>query len=68
MADLPPKGHQTQSLPEGGRKTMTMVMMMMMMMMMMMIMMTMMTMMIVMCCPHPKGSQTGLAPGEANKL
>ena len=50
MADLSPKGPQTQSAPEGGRKTRTMVMMMMMMMMMMMIMMMMMmTMMIAMC-------------------
>ena len=46
MADLPPKGPQTQSAPEGGRKTMTIVMMMVMMMIMMMMMMTMMTMML----------------------
>ena len=43
---------------------MTMVMMMMM----MMLRMTMMTMMIVMCFLHPKGPQTGLAPGGADKL
>ena len=46
MADLPPKGPQTQLPLEGGRKTMTMVIMMMMMMMIMMI-----TMMMMMCLP-----------------
>ena len=58
MADFPPKGLQTQSAPEGGRKTMTMVMVMMMIMMMMM-MMTIMMMMIAMCFLHPKGPETG---------
>ena len=70
MADLTPKGPLTQLTPEGGRKTMTMViMMMMMMMMMMMIMMIMMMkMMIIMCFLHHKGPQTGLAPRGADKL
>ena len=70
MAGLPPEGPKTQSEPEGGRKTMTMVIMMMMMMMMMiMIMMIMMmTVIIMMCFFHPKGPQTGLAPGGADKL
>ena len=67
MADLPPKGPQTQSAPEGGIKTMTMVIMMMMMMMIMMVMM-MMIMMIIMCFLHPKGPQIGLATGGADKL
>ena len=44
---------------------MTMVIMMMKMMMMMMMMKMMMT---IMCFLHPKGPQTGLAPGGANKL
>ena len=47
---------------------MTMVIRMMMMMMMMIMMMTMMTMMIIICFLHPKGPQTGLAPGGADKL
>ena len=48
---------------------MTMVIIMIIMMMMMMIMMmTMMTMMIIICFLHPKGPQTGLAPGGADKL
>ena len=68
MADLTPKGPLTQLAPEGGRKTMTMVIMMMMMMMMMIMMIMMMTMMIIMCFLHPKGPQTGLALGGANKL
>ena len=68
MADLTPKGPLTQSAPEGGRKTMTMVIMMMMMMMMMIMMIMMMKMMIIMCFLHPKGPQTGLAPGGADKL
>jgi hypothetical protein len=69
VADLTPKGPEAQSAPEGGRKTMTMVIMMMMMMMMMMIMMmTTMTMMVIMCFLYPKGPQTGLAPGGADKL
>ena len=68
MADLTLKGPYTQSAPEGGRKTMTIVIMMMMMMMMMIMMMTTMTMMIIMCFLHPKGPQTGLAPGGADKL
>ena len=46
---------------------MTMVIMMMMMMMMIM-MVTTITMMIIMCFLHPKGPQTGLAPGGADKL
>jgi len=62
VADLPPKGPQTQLTLEGGRKTMTMVMMMMMMMRMMIM------MMIIMCFLLPKGPQTGLAPGGADKL
>ena len=65
MADLPHKGPEAQSAPEGGRKTMTMVMTMMMMMMMIMMGMT---IMIIMCFLHPKGPKTGLAPGGANKL
>ena len=69
MADLTPKGPLTQLAPEGGRKTTKMVIMMMMMMMMMMIMMIrMMKMMIIMCFLHPKGPQTGLATGGADKL
>ena len=68
MADLTPKGPLTQSAPEGGRKTMTMVIMMMMMMMMMIMMIMMMTMMIIMCFLHPKGPQTWLAPGGTDKL
>ena len=47
---------------------MTMVIIMMMMMMMMMMVMMMMTMMIIMCFLHPKGPQTGMAPGGADKL
>ena len=47
---------------------MIMVIMMMMMMMMMIMLMRMMTMMIIMCFLHPKGPQTGLAPGGADKL
>ena len=42
-------------------------MMMMMMIMMMPMMTTMMTMTIIICFLHPKGPQTGLAPGGANK-
>ena len=56
VADLPPKGPQIQSAPEGGRKTMTIMIMMMMKMMMMKMMsmtMTMMTMMIIMGFLHP---------------
>ena len=68
MADPTPKGPLTQSAPEGGRKTMTMVIMMMMMMIMMIMMIMMMKMMIIMCFLHPKGPQTGLAPGGADKL
>ena len=68
MADLTPKGPLTQLAPEGGRKTMTMVIMMMMMMMMMIMMIMMMKMMIIMCFLHPTGPQTGLAPGGADKL
>ena len=49
MADLTAKRLQTQSAPDGGRQTMTMVMMIMMMM----------KMMIAMCFLHPKGPQTG---------
>ena len=44
---------------------MTMVIMMMIMMIMMIMMMT---IMIIMCFLHPKGPQTGLAPGGADKL
>ena len=47
---------------------MTMVIIIMMVMMMMIVMMMMMTMMIIMCFLHPKGPQTGMAPGGANKL
>ena len=68
MADLPPKGPLTRSESEGGRKTMTMMIMMMMMTMMMMMMMMMTMMTIIMCFLHPKGPQTGLVPGESNKL
>ena len=68
MADLTTKGPLTQSAPEGGRKTMTMVIMMMMMKMMIIMMIMMMTIMIIMCIFHPKGPQTGLAPGGADKL
>ena len=60
VADLPPKGPQTQKAREGGRTTMTIISMMMMMMMMLM---TMMTMMIIMYFLHPKGPQRGSAPG-----
>ena len=58
---LPSKGPQTKWAPEGGRKTMTMVIIMMMMM-------TIMTIMIIISFLHPKGPQTGLAPGGFNKL
>ena len=47
---------------------MKMVIMMMMMMMIMIMMIMMMTIMIIMCFFHPKGPQTGLAPGGADKL
>ena len=71
MADLTLKGPLKQLAPEGGRKTMTMVIMMMMMMMMMIMlimMIMMMKMMIIMCFLHPKGPQTALATGGADKL
>ena len=67
MADFTTKGPETQLAPERGRKSMTMVIMMMMMMIMIM-MITTMTMMIILCFLHPKGPQTGLAPGVADKL
>ena len=67
MADLTPESPEAQSALEGGGKLGRMVIMMMMLMMMIM-MMTTMTMMIIMCFLHPKGPQTGLAPGGANKL
>ena len=54
--------------PEGGRKTISMVIMMIMMMMMMIMMVKTMMMMIIMCFLHPKGPQAGLAPGGADKL
>ena len=47
---------------------MTMVIIIMMMMMMMMMMIMMMTIMIEICFLHPKGPQTGTAPGGADKL
>ena len=65
MADVNPKGPEAQSAPEGGRKTITMVIVMMIMIIMKM---TMMTMMIIMCFLHHKGPQTGLAPGGADNL
>ena len=46
---------------------MTMVIINMMMMMMMIMMIMMMTMMIIICFLYPKGPQTGMAPGGANK-
>ena len=61
VPDLPPKEPQTQSAPERGRKSMTIIIMMMMRIMMMMVMMTM-TTMIIMYFLHPKGPQTGLVP------
>ena len=60
MANIPPKGPQTQSAPEGCQNTMKMKIMMMMMMMK--------TIMIIMCFLYSKGRQTRLASGEANKL
>ena len=60
VADHPPKGPQTQSAPEGGRKDMTMMIMTMTMMMMIMMMNLMMTLVIVMCFLHLKGPLTGL--------
>ena len=68
MADLTTKRPLTQSAPEGGRKTMTMVIIIMMMMIMMIMMMMMIKIMIIICFIHPKGPQTGLAPGGADKL
>ena len=62
-ADLPTKGPQTQSTPEGGRKTLTM--MIMMMIVMMIVTMTIMTMMIIMYYLCSKGPETGLVPGGA---
>ena len=52
----------------GGKKNYDKVIIIMMMMMMMIMMMMMMTMMIIMCFLHPKGPQTGMAPGGAAKL
>ena len=63
MADLLPKECQTQLAPEGGRKTMTIIIRPMIRMMMMMMMITILTMMNIMCFLHPKGPQTGLVPG-----
>ena len=57
VADNPPKGPQSQSIPDGGRKAMTMMIVTMMMIIMMMILM--MTMVIVISFLHP----IGLAPG-----
>ena len=61
VADHPPKGPQTQSKPEGGRKAMTMMIMTMTMLMMIVLMILMRTMVIVMCFLHPMGPLTGLA-------
>ena len=62
---LLPKDLKHNRYQRGGRNSMTMVIMMMMM---MILMITTMTMMIIMCFLHPKGPQTGLAPGGAEKL
>ena len=67
MADLTPKGPLTQSAPEGGRKTMTMVIMMMMMMMIMIMMIMMMTIMILMCFFIPRDLKQGWQQGEPIK-
>ena len=61
LADLPSKKLQTQSAPERGRTSMTIIIVMMMSIMMMIVMMTM-TTMIIMYFPHPKGPHTGLVP------
>ena len=67
VADHPPKGPQTQSAPEVGRKTMTMMITTVMMVIMIMMIILIMIMVIAMRFLHPKGPQTGLAPG-AKKL